>query len=166
MGAIHRRIERLESAAGGGSFNLVAVLRDLNRRDKERRTFCANATEVELIAKLRDIDGDEVNSVAGHADPPLPPPEGAAQRWFHDLRYCQSPGDVRSFQDTCRRPDYVAALASRMAAKISLKPTPSHSEQLWPANWAREVISEARAQLSDGSPLTDAIVAALHKRIG
>jgi hypothetical protein len=165
MGTIHRRIERLESAAGGGSFNLVEILRDLNRRDTERGAFCANATEAELIAKLCEIDADEAQEFAELASPPEPPTD-TELRWWHDLHYNRSRVQVRESNDSCDRAVFVAALAGRMGVTVPPKPTASHNEQLWPANWAGEVISETRAQLSDGSPLTDAIVAALHKRIG
>jgi hypothetical protein len=104
MGAIQRRVERLESAAGSGAYSHEQALRELNRRDDERRAFCARETEADLITKLHAIDADEADDIAELANPPPPPPEGTAWRWFYDLHYSQSADEVRDFHDRCPRP--------------------------------------------------------------
>jgi hypothetical protein len=166
MGAIQRRVQRLESAAGSGAYSHEEALRELDRRDDERRAFCARASEAELIAKLQAIDAEEAEDIAELANPPPPPPEGTAWRWFHDLRYSQSPEDVREFQDECRRPPYVVALADRGQITMLMPPGASHDAEGWRLEWAKGMIAEARAQLAEGAPIADAIVAALRKRAG
>jgi hypothetical protein len=161
MGAIHRRVERLETAAGSRGYSHEEALRELHRRDEERRAFCARAPEAELIAKLQAIDTEEARSVAELADPPPPPPEGTAARFFFYVRHSYSPEREREFWDQHERVAVVAALAGRMGVTIPPKPAPSYSEELWPGNWAKDVIAEVRAQLAEGSPMADGIVAAL-----
>jgi hypothetical protein len=45
MGAIQRRVERLESAAASHGYSHEEALRDMNRRAQERQAFCASASE-------------------------------------------------------------------------------------------------------------------------
>jgi len=157
MGAIQRRVERLEAAAASYGYSHEEALRELNRRDEERRAFCSTATEAELIAKLHAIDADEAESVAELADPSPPPPEGTAARFFFDVRHSYSPEREREFWDQHERATVVVALAGRIGVTIPPKPTPSHSEALWPANWATDVIREARGHLAEGVSVADAI---------
>ena len=163
MSAIQRRVERLESATGADGYSHEKALQELNRRDEEHRAFCASATEAESIAKLHAIDADEAESVAELADPSPPPPEGTAARFFFDVRHSYSPEREREFWDQHERATVVAALAGRIGVTIPPKPTPSHGEALWPANWAKDVIREARGHLGEGAPVADAIENVLRK---
>ena len=159
MGAIQRRVGRLEAAAASHGYSHEEALREMNRRDEERQAFSASASEADLIAKLHAIDMDEAGDVAELSNPPEPPPEGTAHRWFYDLRHSQSAADVREFHDQFRRPVYVAALADRKGG-VPQPPAEWRNPEGWRLEWAKGVIAEARA-LAEHAPIAAAIVAAM-----
>jgi hypothetical protein len=160
MSAIRTRVGRLEIAAGSaGTYSHEQALREMNVRAKERSEFCATASECELMEELRVIDAREAADIAELADPPAPPPEGTAWRWFHDIRYRRSPDDVREFHDTCDRAEIVAVLSERMGSAVpETMPTQRRL-------WGTEVVKVARAQLADDAAIADAIAAVLRARL-